>query len=119
MICFLHDLFLELLSLLQASIEETNRVRAMLGLAPLRGSGVPPLVVEEPSAGPDVDPSKNRDVQGPLPMPSILTRDDDNLKQRRLETKSQGLPPGEVGEAALLAVSLDRYTKERPQWTSG
>lgn len=86
---------------ISATVEETNRVRAMLGLKPLKGthpatSAAPaaPAAPAVPHAGPGAfGPSVDR------------------------EALSRAPPPKQIGgKEALLGITLSRYTEARPLW---
>ena len=91
-----------------ASVEETNRVRAALGMKPLRsGAATPsaqssaPVSIAAPDAYPKVGPT----------LPDIMAKSVPLADDRRSLKQVTG-----GGEEAVLALSLDRYTRDRPTW---
>uniref|UniRef100_A0A7S0LRS0 Uncharacterized protein n=1 Tax=Coccolithus braarudii TaxID=221442 RepID=A0A7S0LRS0_9EUKA len=128
---------------ISASIDETNRIRMALGMAPLKGSAPPQAAADEeaadgPAAGPMLPPqSASRDgfesathCSGPRPgmvfklgpyglgyyrdepggTPAPATAPTEDKLRRRMQSDAEGA-------AAVLSLSLERYTDARPRWT--
>ena len=90
-----------------ASVEETNRIRAMLGLAPLKGTAAaaaPPPA--PPPAAPEV-PAGAMTAGPGLPPPGVRPAQAASAAPAAAEGK---------GPAAVLALKLARYTDARPRW---
>jgi len=98
-----------------ASVDETNRVRALLGLKPLRGTtnAVPP---RPPSTPQPLEPAAGQ-VAGPmLPSAGAPTARVADAASAPVVTQPAGGTEAGVGAEAVLALRLSRYTDARPQW---
>ena len=94
---------------ISCSIEETNRIRAELGLKPLAGTSAPaPAPDEPPPVGADDGPVLGPSIpdQGTVPPPA-----DAPSKRPRPER-----PDEAEGAKQVMTLTLDRWTKERPKW---
>ena len=82
-----------------ASIDETNRIRAALGMAPLKGTAAPTADADaaEPSDGPALGPT----WQPAASAAAVAAPEADESGD---------------GAEAVLALTLDRYTSARPKW---
>lgn len=101
----------------QASVDETNRVRALLGLKPLQGTtNAVPL---PPSTPQPLEPAAGQ-VAGPmLPStgaPYALVADAASAPGVTQGGRAGGSTEAGVGAEAVLALRLSRYTDARPQW---
>ena len=102
-----------------ASVAETNRVRALLGLAPLKGTVAAPAAPAAPAA------SDKRTEAAAAPTDGgggSLATLGPSLPQRGVGPPSgmadapQAVAPKADPRQAVLGLTLDRYTKERPVW---
>ncbi len=101
----------------QASVEETNRVRALLGMAPLKGTRAPPA-----AAAPSVPAAADGPIMGPTPLSAAQAQ----AHAAGATSAAPGTAPGSSqpsrtsdpskGPEAVLATTLDRYTDARPVW---
>mmetsp|Transcript_3185 Transcript_3185/g.11343 ORF Transcript_3185/g.11343 Transcript_3185/m.11343 type:complete len:101 (-) Transcript_3185:143-445(-) len=88
-----------------ASVAETNRIRALLGLKPLAGTEAaaqPAEAALDSSVGPQL-PSGVAELSAPAGQPPR-----GKAKARKVDEAA--------GAAAVLALRLDRYTDARPSW---
>ena len=94
-----------------ASIGETNRVRALLGMKPLQGSGAAPA----PSAG---EPLPISAEDGPLLGPEIPAAAAAAAAEAAAETsRVQRAAPDEAAAAKeVIALELSKYTSARCKW---
>ena len=100
-----------------ASVEETNRVRALLGLKPLQvkgggggGGGAAAAADAAVAAAPPPAPPSGATILGPtLPASGAAPKPSASGKELKQQEAARG-------PEAVLAVSLSRYTKERPEW---
>lgn len=101
---------------MQASIEETNRVRASLGLKPLAGTSTAPALA--PAGTGTTSSAINSSVGPQLPStgggPASETRDM-SKGHTRGGTSRPKLDEARAA-AEVRAISLKRYTKARPVW---
>ena len=82
-----------------ASVDETNRVRALLGLKPLQGTAKPAAAAAAPPTAPGVG------VAGPAPPPpGAAAAASERLPKRPKE------PAADVGPAAVLALDISKYS---------
>ena len=91
-----------------ASIDETNRVRALLGLKPLEGTGRPIL---PPAAA--VVPAPLELAAGRVAGPALPSGGALPAAAKGGVTCEGGL---EGGPEAVMALKLHKYTESRPLW---
>ena len=88
-----------------ASVEETNRIRAALGLAPLKGtSAAAPTAVAGDALG-------DAPGIGPAWTPAVHAAAESHVGAAVSEDGS-----AQDGAGAVLGLELDRYTRARPKW---
>ena len=97
-----------------ASVDETNRVRALLGMKPLQGSGAPPAASAD-------EPMPISADDGPLlgpAMPAAAAAAAAAAAEVAAETsKAQRAAPDEAaGAKEVMALELSRYTSARCKW---
>ena len=98
---------------MSASISETNRVRALLGMKPLQGSGAPPA----PSAD---EPMPISADDGPLlgpAMPAGAAAAAAVAEAAAETSKAKRAAPDEAaGAKEVMALELSKYTSARCKW---
>ena len=99
-----------------ASVAETNRIRAILGLKPLDGTGAQapaPAVPAGGGGGAAGAQQDGKDVAEPLSNfgPQLIP-----APIPPASSSSSSAPATATGAEAVLALTLDRYTAARPSW---
>ena len=89
-----------------ASVEETNRIRAALGLAPLKGT-----IAAAPTAGAG-DALGDAPGIGPAWTPAVHAAAESHVGAAVSEDDGSA----QDGAGAVLGLELDRYTRARPKW---
>ena len=102
-----------------ASVEETNRVRALLGMAPLKVPGATTSAHPEYSGRRESEAvaaqSEPTSLIGPaLPPPTASDGTSSQPSQHRTSEVEQPSKPS--GKDAVLALKLERYTSARTIW---
>lgn len=95
----------------QASIEETNRIRALLGLKPLAGTTAPAAAADD---GPPPVTAADGPLLGPeIPAAAAAAAADAAAQASRAQ---RAAPDESAGAKEVMALELSRYTSARPRW---